>query len=634
MRKPLFIAIGVHKPKGMETLPGVLEAVDKIAEWAAQSYEVKVFSDRENPVTIDLIRSVLTPDEDDGTTDPSFLLDRKRIVVYFCGHGFAVWPDQYLILSPGPHQTRERISVNSFREALSSYGPKQIAFISDACRGPLTITGAADPVLDTLAGHSKNHQKDNFFSCQNGTSSFIAPAKDGKPAYPIFSSILLEALSEPRGINLDQILLASNRQVVTSQSLADYLEEHVPRVALTVDRIQNTQCDPGFRPVEHIYATFDNLTPEPDYGELAGNVQLPDMGVSELIVDYFDNGINLPEKENEKSKSHSYESAIFLAQFREREKFEARQNERFKSSQSNWRRALVDEIYGELKYKIPDPALVLIGGKEFSVYSQQREWQRVPRETMKPMSDRTAKAFVEAKDNASPNGTTVCLDFNGSAISLIPMMPLTFCVCFPRTYTQGIEGLEFLSWKSVFDNPRETLGLSSVEALKGLSRGYLKSADAAKILESMRNRKHLDPMLGIIAAYLYKAAGDINNIRRMAFYYVWHGQPIPFDIAMLSGMPLNKKDTGFFVDIPPVEAQQPPYIDAPRFTFEATREVASSPVAGLTPMLRAGWSYMQNSPHQFHKTCWEFIDNLAPSPITTFTGKEAVAAITAAFKGA
>ncbi|MFG0675670.1 hypothetical protein [Delftia sp. WSY_7] len=618
----------------METLPGVLEAVDKMAEWAAKSYDVCVFNDRENPVDIASIRSVLTPKEDDGTTDPSFLLDRKRIVVYFCGHGFADWPDQYFILSAGPNQWNERISANAFREALASYEPKQIAFISDACRSPIALRGVANPVLDVLEGSPKNYQKDVFYSCQNGTSSFIAPAKDGQPAYPIFSSILLDALSGPRGANLDRILLTSNRQVVTSQSLADYLEEYVPSAALAVGQVQNTQCDAGFRPVEHIYAIFDDLPQEPDFGELLGSAESSHMGISELIVDYFDVSNRLSENENGKSKNISHESAKFAAQFREQEKFETRQNDRFKSSRSNWRRSLVDHIYGELKYKIPKPGLVVIGGKECNVSSQKIEWQRAAEDTVEPTPHGAVKVFFDAKENLSPHGTTVCLEFNGSAISLIPMMPLMFCVCFPKTYEQNIEGLESLSWKSFFGPNREPMGLSSVEALKGLTRGFLKSADAAKILESMRGKKHFDPMLGIVSAYLYKAAGDINNIRRMAFYYHYHEQPIPFDIALLSGIPLSKKDTGFFVDLPPVEAENPPYADSPRFTFEATREVASAPVAGLTPLLRAGWSYMQNSPHQFHKTCWEFIENLAPSPISTFAGKKAVAAISSAFKGA
>jgi hypothetical protein len=44
--------------------------------------------------------------------------------------------------------------------------------------------------------------------------------------------------------------------IVSSQSLATYLEQKVPDAALNVGTLQVPQCDPGFRPSTNIYVDF------------------------------------------------------------------------------------------------------------------------------------------------------------------------------------------------------------------------------------------------------------------------------------------------------------------------------------------------------------------------------------------
>jgi hypothetical protein len=174
--------------------------------------------------------------------------------------------------------------------------------------------------------------------------------------------------------------------------------------------------------------------------------------------------------------------------------------------------------------------------------------------------------------------------------------------------------------------------LHSSEALKGLSRGFLNSSDAAKLAADVRYVKHLDPMMGVVAAYLYNAAGDIDNIRRMAYFYTRYHQPIPFDIVLLGGLPLNGSPRGFVTEVPAVPKAQTFDQNAPDFTYQET-PAASGPVAGITPLLRAGWPYLRKSHHRFHQICWEHIDSLSASPVTTFIGQEAYQAISAAFNG-
>lgn len=58
----------------------------------------------------------------------------------------------------------------------------------------------------------------------------------------------MRALSEPVDPEaLDEIFEEFGRKIVSSQSLAYYLERRVPDSALNVGKLQRPQCDPGFR---------------------------------------------------------------------------------------------------------------------------------------------------------------------------------------------------------------------------------------------------------------------------------------------------------------------------------------------------------------------------------------------------
>src|SRR5690349_5912327 len=104
MASPLFIAIGVHKAAGMPHLDGVLTSLNSLCDWAEdRGYEIVKVDDERTRVTVARIKQELTPlDGVSGDPDPKRLLDRPRIVVYFCGHGLHAPQDQYWILSAGP----------------------------------------------------------------------------------------------------------------------------------------------------------------------------------------------------------------------------------------------------------------------------------------------------------------------------------------------------------------------------------------------------------------------------------------------------------------------------------------------------------------------------------------------------
>ena len=134
---------------------------------------------------------------------------------------------------------------------------------------------------------------------------------------------------------------------------------------------------------------------------------------------------------------------------------------------------------------------------------------------------------------------------------------------------------------------------SGVQALTDFGAGRIAPADVGKFAAELRANKHRDPVLGVISAYLYRAAADFDNIRRMAYYYVCNAQPVPFDIVLLGEMKVRRKrGGGFTVVIPEVKARDE---DAerglPTYAFART-PADEGTVAGWCPWLGIGWDYV------------------------------------------
>lgn len=80
--------------------------------------------------------------------------------------------------------------------------------------------------------------------------------------------------------------------------------------------------------------------------------------------------------------------------------------------------------------------------------------------------------------------------------------------------------------------------LMIAESAVRLGHFELVGQDSVSIAGEMRWFKHQNPMLGVYAAYAYDEAGRTDGVRDMIEYFVDREQPVPFDIAMLSGLPI------------------------------------------------------------------------------------------------
>ncbi len=625
MKKPLFIAIGVHKAQGMQVLDGVIKGIDDLTSWARNcGYDVINIDDRKEKkekVDISRIQNCLTPFEGDERSY-AILLERPRIVVYFCGHGLHAPQDQYWILSAGSNQPKERISAVGFRDTLATYGPKQIAIISDACRSPLAVIGQGDCVVNAYEADVRPPQKDMFFSSCDGAASFAVPAQNGIPSYCVFSETLYRALSKPDGDNLDKLYFQLGRKVVTSQSLANYLENQVPETALSVGKFQTPQCDTGFRPVKNDYIEFlgDFSPVDPkshgDDPKFRGN-DMPINPLPEIDPKIFENFFT--------------------------ETSQARQVERINNSRSEWRAPFVEEVQDFIRSSIrpfyDEFGPVLVVSDQWSILVGQHTYESHDG-WLRPLSFRERSMgqwFWKPVGFFETNRSNVLIAKSEDLYSPIPVFKDLWCsLIFNHILDQKDDsnakgGIDLLAWGEYlverFSNvERVSRGeLHATEALKGLSAGILNSDDIRLFTQNMRICKHADPMLGIVSAYLYNGIGDIDNIRRMCYYYYHHQQDVPFDIAMLAGVPFERdgKNGCFVITVP--EVQEIPKAhraeNAPEFTWRGTPSVNVN-VAGVTPILRVGWQHIRNSKHRIHKQCWELVDDLTEAPISTFAGVE------------
>src|SRR5262245_53237901 len=135
-RTKLFIGIAVRDARGLQPLPGVWTSVANMAAWAEESgYDTVVVTDEKEAVTVERVATAV---------NAKLQANLERIILYFAGHGFSVPPDQYLILSAGPDNPRERVTRNGFRDMLATWAPRQISAIVDACRVMRPFKGLAD----------------------------------------------------------------------------------------------------------------------------------------------------------------------------------------------------------------------------------------------------------------------------------------------------------------------------------------------------------------------------------------------------------------------------------------------------------------------------------------------------------
>lgn len=151
-------------------------------------------------------------------------------------------------------------------------------------------------------------------------------------------------------------------------------------------------------------------------------------------------------------------------------------------------------------------------------------------------------------------------------------------------------------------------------------------SEANETVAEMRQDKHYNPVLGVMAAYTYYRLGAIEDIRRTAYFYGQNQQALPFDIAVLCNIGMSYEKGVFVAHIPDVRERAPMnQTEATRpYTFKATPAI-SVQVAGRFPWMRQGWGICSENRNEVIRKLSIFEHGLKQSLFTTLdnqTGRD------------
>ena len=197
----------------------------------------------------------------------------------------------------------------------------------------------------------------------------------------------------------------------------------------------------------------------------------------------------------------------------------------------------------------------------------------------------------------------------------------TGAAAMPRliaTFSLGADGVVSLIYRPV---GWQAGGDKTERVIAALRTGALRTEDALDVAAGLRDGKMEDPVLGVLAAYLYDSIGDVDSIRRMAFFYAHFGQAVPFDVAMLARLGAERAPDGTIVAQIPAVRARPPASDAEeqRRGNSVATPARPAPVAGLFPWLRQGWALLEEEDPSplFLTGLPDLQSGLARAPFTT-----------------
>jgi Caspase domain len=541
------LVIGVSDASPLPYLPGAVNGARAFHEWAAAlGYDARLVTDDRKPVTAVRLRGEL---ERLLTNDDRGI---HRLLIYFAGHGFIREVEQTLWLLSDWHPEVRGVFVEQLRRRLGRYGVKQVAIFADACRSLPATVDTADLAADPILGLGPKPRLtamalDKFDAAQDGTETFMIPGPDPKDDRCLFSGVLLEGLWGKKPGAFSKLL----RTRVTSRSLGAYLESEVPQVAASYRFVVEPTVSPTFPEGDDVYFGDPPHVTAPE---------LPDWP---------------PAK------------AVRLQSARR-----AREAARRTAPRPRRRPRRVDASVRPLEEELRDQerpqsfetrsGFAVDGGNVVAVWTRADAIVGAPRRS--DWWHVGAKAGFLLKKPAP-----VLIELDSGQFAAITALPrfVASLVVRPR----GVSGL-------VYREVHTPTGVAEAteNALGQLERGALRADATIDLAVELRQEKHADPVRGVICAYLYDSIGDVDNIRRMAYFYLRHRQPIPYDIAFLAQLRGQRRGHGLLsATVPAVSKRKPRTKDERKFswTYSATPR-AMGVVGGFWPWLKQGWALLDD----------------------------------------
>jgi hypothetical protein len=514
MAKNVAIAIGIKRAGDLVELPGAVNGAKEFADWAEkQGYSTELITDEaDKPVTVarlkDTINAIIHRD------------DVERLLIYFAGHGIQPSVNvAYWLLSNWQSDSDEAVNVslsfaNAKRTALG-----QISVFADACRSTVkdaALVGGSSIFPKPAGSPAKLPQWDQFLASRLGEVSQEVSGTETTQAYGIFTRCVMQALN---GDAHEAIEKRQDRSyVVTSGKLADYLEDTVPLESGKTPgaAVQFPEVLPGWRVPKDVYATFPAFT----RFEKSGSARF-----------------------SEEPSSPRAKNAVANARARDEAALAQTESD---FAQSEGRRSF--ETGQGLTIVGADVLQIKVGRSGANLFYENGAYH------VRGFGGRPQSILIELA-----NG-------NWIATAIFPGFVGTILVSDGRAASMNYVPIPGYGERTPNIDPL----VHRWNALMALGR----TADYKELersAEELRPYKHSNPSLGVLAAYAYERAGIIDQINDIAEWFVRFGQPIPFDVAMLSTYRVQKENSGWVI---------------------LTRS-GRGLIAGIFPLMTQGWAFLE-----------------------------------------
>lgn len=622
----LFIGIAVGHPAGLHPLPGVYAALDAMAGWAqARGDAVLQIDDR----TVDAAgqRASVSADDIRALVEP-YLAPRTgqldRVTAYFAGHGHLIGGEPVWVLSQGQTLSHHRVAVDAFRAALETYGARQISLISDACKTAAHFPTQAEAGLrESGAAPHLDLEHDRIFATQDGRAAYAA--NHGETL--LFSTVFQRFL----GGEFPEALDVINNGQVTSRTIKLGFRKRFERelAAMGVFQAQTPSIHAGFQHPDNVYSS-PPPPPEDTAPARGGEAFSPMVQVDPILGD--DAPVFrpvLPAHSPDPSAEGGFSPAIDPAAPPEPAPSARRGADRtLKQRLGDASRTRAGQAAGEAwsalgainrgwdialvtDLSAPPPALAVRDALAATPAAPGRAadtLQTLPDAgpaRLATVSGRNAHALLEVQLGEPPDELTLWLPrYRGLTLQMTVSDNTDSA---PRASDQSRLIIRDLSWRDR-GGARAGDDVKPWRVLTAFLANKLQPEDVDRLAEQLRAGKHIDPMRGVICAYLYDRIGAHARIAEMAAFYPRFGQAVPFDIALLARAPLHwRAGRGW-------QAVLADHDDAP------------VSVGGLAPWLSAGWARLAASANRQLNLLGALQGHLSPQAVAALAGPDGQAA--------
>lgn len=587
------VAIGVSHAPPLPYLRGALGGAADFFRWSqALGYHSKLVTDEDSsgPVTALRLRTEIDELLDHGEGNI------HRFLIYFAGHGIIREAEESLWLLSDWNAELRAVAIDWLRRRLLRYGIEQVAIFADACRTLPPDIEMADLAPDPLLGRGRGQRSstmaiDKFVAAQDGARTYVIPGAVPDEDRCLFSGVLLEGLwgTKPSAFSTLQ------PDKVTSRSLGAYLQKEVPELAERYRVTLMPSVSPTFPEGDDVYFGVDSRITPPVFPPWPPpEVMLPvepaaDPGVS--ADDVHGRPDLLFHERDEVSVRRRWLRIRRRRELRLRRgesRAEGTLSSRPARPASEPDRMLPMSLEERLRLQTVDGRSELQCGFAVDGDTIRRIWAagRVVAEGIGTLS----WVRVRDEDNSilrSP--TPILIELSTGAVSALTALPdFVGSLVVAR---RGVSGLIYRKYGADL-----LAGSATEEALSRLEQGGLRVEDTLDLAAELRQSKHADPVLGVICSYLFESIGDVESIRRMAYYYVRCDQPIPYDVALLAQLQGERRTDGLlWATVPAISSREPRTEREGRLEWlYSPTESVSGVVGGFWPWLRQGWAFLDD----------------------------------------